>query len=49
MISILLPAVQGVWQRDVASGNEVRHLIAQRLVDLTPLPGGLATQSREFH
>ncbi len=43
-----LMAVWGVWQRDVESGGEVRHLIAQRLVDLTPLLGGLATQSREF-
>ncbi len=44
-----LMAVYGVWPRDVESGGEVRHLIAQRLVDLTPLLGGLATQSREFH
>jgi error-prone DNA polymerase len=44
-----LMAVYGVWQRDVESGGEVRHLIAQRLVDLTPLLGGLATRSREFH
>ena len=28
VISILLPAVQGVWQRDEESGGEVRHLIA---------------------
>ena len=44
-----LMAVYGVWQRDVESGGEVRHLIAKRLVDLTPMLGGLATQSREFH
>ena len=44
-----LMAVYGVWQRDVASGGEVRHLIAKRLVNLTPLLGGLATHSREFH
>ncbi len=44
-----LLAVYGVWQRDVESGGEVRHLIAKRLHDLTPLLGGLATQSREFH
>jgi len=44
-----LMAVYGVWQRNVESGGEVCHLIAQRLVDLTPLLGGLATQSREFH
>ena len=42
-------AVYGVWQRDEESGGEVRHLIAQRLVDMTPLLGGLATRSREFH
>ena len=44
-----LLAVYGVWQRDVESGGEVRHLIAKRLKDLTPLLGGLATVSREFH
>jgi error-prone DNA polymerase len=44
-----LLAVQGTWQRDVESGGEVRHLIATTLVDLTPLLGGLATRSREFH
>jgi error-prone DNA polymerase len=27
----------------------VRHLIAQRLVDLSDLLGGLNTQSRNFH
>ena len=42
-------AVYGVWQRDVESGGEVRHLIAKRLVDLTALLGGLATSSRHFH
>ena len=44
-----LMAVYGVWQRDEESGGEVRHLIAQHLVNLTPLLGGLATRSREFH
>ena len=29
--------------------GEVRHLIAQHLIDLTHLLGELATQSREFH
>ena len=28
---------------------QVRHVIAKRLVDLTPLLGGLATHSRDFH
>ena len=44
-----LLAVSGVWQRDVESGGEVCHLIAQSLQDLTPLLGGLRTASREFH
>jgi error-prone DNA polymerase len=44
-----LMAVHGVWQRDVESGGAVCHLIARRLQDLTPLLGGLSTQSREFH
>lgn len=44
-----LLAVYGVWQRDDESGGEVRHLIAKRLVDLTPLLGELATSSRDFH
>ena len=44
-----LLAVHGVWQRDSESGGEVRHLIAGHLRDLTPLLGGLAAPSREFH
>jgi error-prone DNA polymerase len=44
-----LMAVYGVWQRDAETGGQVRHLIAGHLKDLTPLLGGLATQSREFH
>ncbi len=44
-----LMAVYGVWQRDMASGGEVCHLIAKRLVNLTALLGGLASHSREFH
>jgi error-prone DNA polymerase len=44
-----LLAVYGVWQRDEESGGQVRHVIAKRLVDLTPLLGGLATTSRDFH
>ncbi len=34
-----LLAVQGVWQRDTASGGQVRHLLAQRFKDLTPWLG----------
>ena len=44
-----LLAVYGVWQRDEESGGQVRHVIASRLVDLTPLLGNLATSSRDFH
>ena len=44
-----LLAVYGVWQRDAETGGQVRHLIAKRLKDLTPLLGGLSTRSREFH
>ena len=47
-----LLAVYGVWQHDVdeqGQRGEVRHLIAGHLKDLTPLLGGLVTQSREFH
>ena len=44
-----LLAVYGVWQRDVESGGEVRHLIAKYLRDLTPWLGQLTTQSRDFH
>ena len=52
-----LLAVQGTWQRDPDPSRpdgwgEVRHLIAQRLKDLTPLLGRLAEAglaSRDFH
>jgi error-prone DNA polymerase len=44
-----LLAVYGVWQRDEASGGDVRHVVAKRLVDLTSLLGSLATTSRDFH
>lgn len=47
-----LLAVRGVWQRDVDSGGQVRHLIAEQLEDLTPLLGRLGQMgpgSRDFH
>jgi error-prone DNA polymerase len=47
-----LLAVRGTWQRDVDSGGQVCHLVAARLMDLTPLLGRLAGQSsksRDFH
>jgi error-prone DNA polymerase len=49
LVHARLLAVQGTWQRDVESGGEVRHLIATRLRDLTPLLGDLMTGSRDFH
>ncbi|MES2423562.1 MAG: error-prone DNA polymerase [Pseudomonadota bacterium] len=44
-----LLAVSGLWQRDTDSGGQVRHLVAQRLLDLTHLLGRLGTSSRDFH
>jgi error-prone DNA polymerase len=44
MRAAALAAANGVCQRD----GEVRHLIARRLHDLTPLLRRLATESREF-
>ncbi len=50
-----LMAVYGDWQRDDGSGSkdqqgkgEVRHVIARRLQDLTPMLGRLGTASRDF-
>ena len=40
-----LLGVYGSWQ----SVDGVRHLIAQRLVDLSELLGGLSMPSRNFH
>jgi error-prone DNA polymerase len=40
-----LLGVYGTWQSD----GGVKHLVAQRLVDLSHLLGGLTTQSRNFH
>ncbi|HEY8360435.1 MAG TPA: OB-fold nucleic acid binding domain-containing protein, partial [Ramlibacter sp.] len=48
-----LMAVRGMWQRDVDSGGQVCHLIAETLEDLTPLLGRLGrhkrAESRDFH
>ena len=44
-----LMAVYGVWQRDEATGGEVRHVIAKRLVDMTHWLGEMETTSRDFH
>ena len=40
-----LLGVYGVWQ----SENNVRHIVAKRLVDLSHLMGALDTRSRDFH
>ncbi len=52
-----LMAVYGTWQRGDGKpaeashpgSSEVRHLIAKRLRNLTPLLGELGTASRDFH
>ena len=45
LVHARLLGVYGVWQRR----HEVAHLIAHRLVDLSPLLGGLEVPSRDFH
>jgi error-prone DNA polymerase len=40
-----LLAVAGQWQ----SQDGVNHLVARRLVDMTPWLGAVATSSRDFH
>lgn len=52
LLQARLLGVYGQWQRDVDSGGEVRHLVAHRLTDLTPLLGRLGqlgNRSRDFH
>ena len=48
-----LLVVHGTWQRDVESGGNVCHVVAESLEDLTPMLGRLGTQSRtssrDFH
>jgi error-prone DNA polymerase len=44
LLSSSLLTVYGVWQCQ----GELRHLVARRLVDHTPLLQGLATRSRDF-
>lgn len=45
VLNAQLLGVYGKWQCE----RETRHLVAQHLVDLTPLLGRLATSSRDFH
>ncbi|RYZ12373.1 MAG: DNA polymerase III subunit alpha [Comamonadaceae bacterium] len=51
LLKARLLAVYGVWQRDVESGGEVRHLLARGFKDLTPWLGrlGEGRGSRDFH
>lgn len=45
LVGAPLLGVYGTWQ----SHQGVRHLLAKRLVDLTPLLGSLVVSSRDFH
>jgi error-prone DNA polymerase len=45
LLGARLLTVYGVWQRE----GEVRHLVAQRLVDHSALLNGLDVRSRDFH
>ncbi|WP_295852431.1 error-prone DNA polymerase [uncultured Xylophilus sp.] len=50
LLKARLLAVEGVWQRHPEGGGLVRHLLARRMKDLTPLLGALGTvRSRDFH
>ncbi|MGE0801029.1 MAG: error-prone DNA polymerase [Lautropia sp.] len=44
-----LLTIHGTWQRDVETGGQVMHLLANRIVDDTRLLGELTTHSRDFH
>ena len=43
-----LMTVFGIWQADHATGGQVMHLVARRVVDHTALLGELTTSSRDF-
>lgn len=45
VLGATLLGVVGTWQRQ----GEVRHLVAQELIDLSPLLGRLMVESRDFH
>ena len=44
LLGASLLGVYGIWQCE----RNVRHLVAKRLVDLSPLLGMLGTHSRDF-
>ena len=48
LLGASLLTVYGIWQCHGEPGFEVRHLVAKRLIDHTPLLQGLATSSRNF-
>jgi error-prone DNA polymerase len=48
LLASRLLTVYGVWQCEGEPGREVRHLVARRLVDHTPLLAELGTRSRDF-
>ena len=48
VLAARLMTVYGVWQADVATGGQVMHLIARRVVDHSELLGSLAARSRDF-
>ena len=48
VLSAQLMTVYGVWQTDEATGGQVRHLIARRVVDHSELLGTLTLRSRDF-
>jgi len=43
-----LMTVYGIWQADEATGGQVRHLVARRVVDHSAMLGELTTRSRDF-
>ncbi|MNE44522.1 error-prone DNA polymerase [compost metagenome] len=45
LVGSQLLKVDGRWERE----GEVRHLIARRLSDLSPLLEGINVRSRDFH
>jgi len=48
VLAARLMTVYGTWQRDVDTGGQVMHLVAQRVVDHTALLGRLRADSRDF-
>jgi len=43
-----LMTVYGIWQADTATGGQVMHLVARRVVDHTAMLGALTLRSRDF-